>query len=55
MRNPPIALDLFCGEYHLAARELPWQPGKVIRPGKLTWTEKGGHHAGLGVIESPNG
>jgi predicted O-methyltransferase YrrM len=48
------ALDLFCAEYHLAARELPWQPGVTVRPGRVTWTEKGGQF-GLGVIESPNG
>jgi predicted O-methyltransferase YrrM len=49
-----VALDLFCAEYHLAARELPAQRGVLHTPEPLTWTERGGQF-GLGVIESPNG
>jgi hypothetical protein len=49
------ALDIFCGEYHLAARQLPWNPGvRTVPPGPLSWSERGGRF-GLGVIESPNG
>jgi predicted O-methyltransferase YrrM len=48
------ALDLFCAEYHLAARELPWQPGVLHTPAPLAWTERGGQF-GLGVLEGPNG
>jgi predicted O-methyltransferase YrrM len=48
------ALDLFCAEYHLAARELPWDRGNIVTPGRLTWTERGGRF-GLGVVEAPNG
>ena len=48
------ALDIFCAEYHLAARALPWEPGVVQSPAPLNWHERGGRF-GLGVIEAPNG
>ena len=48
------ALDMFCAEYHLAVRELPWQPGVMVKPARVTWAERGGQF-GLGVIEAPNG
>jgi predicted O-methyltransferase YrrM len=53
-REVAQALDLFCAEYHLAARELPWQPGVLHTPKPLAWTERGGQF-GLGVLEDPNG
>jgi len=54
-REVALALDEFCGEYHLTARELPWKPGAMCaRSTPLSWAEKGGHY-GLGVIERPNG
>lgn len=52
-RDVSIALDLFCAEYHLAARELPWAPGVMHTPAPLAWAERGGQF-GLGVIEDPN-
>ena len=48
------ALNLFCGEYHLGVRELPWQSGVLCGPQPVSWAERGGHF-GLGVIEAPNG
>jgi len=49
------ALDIFCAEYHLTKRVLPWQPGEPVAPAKpLNWHERGGRF-GLGVIEKPNG
>ena len=48
------ALDLFCAEYHLAARTLPWSGGKIVKAAPLSWSERGGRY-GLGVIEAPNG
>lgn len=54
--DPPdvaAALDLFCAEYHLAGRELPWQRGVITTPAPPEWHERGGQF-GLGVIEDPN-
>jgi len=54
-REVAQALDWFCGEYHLAARRMPWMAAwQLLTPQPLSWTERGGWY-GLGVIESPNG
>jgi predicted O-methyltransferase YrrM len=49
------ALDLFCAEWHLTARTLPWSRGKIVKARPLGWSERGGSRYGLGVIETPNG
>ena len=48
------ALDMFCAEYHLTARALPWEPDVIRHVKPLSWQERGGWY-GLGVIEDPNG